>query len=182
MSTGMGARLKRARGVGNPTAVPHPYKRRSFLKEWGWSRPASVLVCLLCELPCPGWVRRSRRRGQGSGGARPRCGRRALTTAPFGACCSGQEDRKGLSGFLLGLARVVFGVFSAGFPVAGRRWGCQSFLRRVCGMKRFAGMVGRDQSAGATSPVSGVMTCTIRSRPSLAAHAARGGWCRARMW
>jgi hypothetical protein len=55
-----------------------------------------------CELPCPGWARRSRRRGQGLGGARPRSGRRALTAAPFGACCSGQGGRNCLSCFRLG--------------------------------------------------------------------------------
>src|SRR6516225_7813993 len=37
--------------------------------------------------------------GQGSGGARPRSGRRALTATPFGACCSGQGDRNCLCCF-----------------------------------------------------------------------------------
>jgi len=46
-----------------------------------------------------------RRRGQGSGGARPRSGRRALTPSPFGACCAVVE---GLVVGLLGSAlRVV---------------------------------------------------------------------------
>jgi len=34
------------------------------------------------------------RRGQGSGGARPRSGRRALTPSPFGARCSGVDGSK----------------------------------------------------------------------------------------
>ena len=76
--------------------------RRSFLKERGRSRPTSVLFGSFCELPCPGWARRSRRRGQGSGEARPRSGRRALTAASFGACCSGRGGRNCLSCFRLG--------------------------------------------------------------------------------
>jgi hypothetical protein len=36
-----------------------------------------------------------RRRGPGSGGARPRSGRRALTASPFGASCSGCRGRAG---------------------------------------------------------------------------------------
>src|SRR6516225_10251769 len=59
---------------------------------------------------------------------------------------------------------LVVDVFSAGFPVRGRRWGCRSFLRR--GVRHEAvrrATVGRDQSGGATSPDSGVMTCTIRA-------------------
>ena len=78
---------------------------------------------------------------------------------------------------------MVVGVFSAGFPVLGRLWVAAGHsFAAVCGMKRFAGTVGRDQSEGATSPGSGVMTCTVRNRPGLASHAARGGWCSARMW
>jgi hypothetical protein len=70
-----------------------------------------------------------------------------------------------------------------GFPARGRRWGCRSFLRR--GVRHEAvrrETVGRDQSEGATSPGSGVMTCTIRADREPGAHAARGEPCRARMW
>ena len=49
---------------------------------------------------------------------------------PFGACCSGQEGQNWLSCFRLGVTMLVVDVFSAGFPVRGRRWGCRSFLRR----------------------------------------------------
>ena len=53
----------------------------------------------------------------------------------------------------------------------------------VCGMKRFAGgTVGRDQSEGATSPDSGVMTWAIRADREPCAHAARGARRRARTW
>jgi len=78
------------------------------------------VVCSSCEHPCPGWARRSRRRGQGSGGARPRRGRRALTATPFGACCSGQGDRQGLCCF-----RVCSGggALSSSGPVSRRRAG-----------------------------------------------------------
>ena len=76
--------------------------RRSFLKERGSQDQPLCGFGLFCELSCPGWARRSRRRGQGSGGARPRSGRRALTAAPLGACCSGQGGRNCLSCFRLG--------------------------------------------------------------------------------
>jgi hypothetical protein len=60
--------------------------------------------------------------------------------------------------------RWVVAVFRAGFPAQGRRKGLPVIPSpRAGGMKRFAGTVGRDQSEGATSPVSGVMTCTIRA-------------------
>jgi hypothetical protein len=74
-------------------------------------------------------------------------------------------------------------VFRAGFPAQGRRIGLPVIPSpRVGGKKRFAGTVDRDQSEGATSPVSGVMTCTIRADRELCAHAARGERCRARTW
>src|SRR6516225_567217 len=78
---------------------------------------------------------------------------------------------------------LVVDVFSAGFPVRGRRWGCRSFLRR--GVRHEAvrrGTVGRDQSEGATSPDPGVMTCTIRADREPCAHATWGERCRARTW
>ena len=52
-----------------------------------------------------------------------------------------------------------------------RRWGCRSFLRR--GVRHEAvrrETVGRDQSEGATSPGSGVMTCAIRADREVCAH------------
>jgi hypothetical protein len=81
-----------------------------------------------CGFPGAGWARRSRRRGHGSGIARP-CGR-ALTAAPFGACCSGQEGRN-LVGLLSAWEQMRS--LASSVPVsrcgAGDR-GCRSFLRR----------------------------------------------------
>jgi hypothetical protein len=65
-------------------------------------------------------------------------GRRALTATPFGARCSGQENRKGLCCFRLAEQGVGV-VFRAGFPA----WASEGLLglsfAAVCGMKRFAG-------------------------------------------
>ena len=69
-----------------------------------------------------------------------------------------------------------------GFPGWGRREAAGHSFAAMCGMKRFAGTVGRGQSEGAASPVSGVMTCTTRADRELCAHAARGERCRARTW
>jgi hypothetical protein len=51
----------------NPSIAHRPL-HRSFLKERGRSRPRLRLLLLVLELPSPGWARRSRRWGQGSGG------------------------------------------------------------------------------------------------------------------
>jgi hypothetical protein len=91
----------------------------------------------------------------------------ALTAAPFGACCSGQEGRKALWCFRCG-CRGGRWRLQCRFPGAGQGDGAAGHsFAAVCGMKRFAGTAGRDQSEGATSPGSGVMTCTIRGRPSV---------------
>src|ERR1700704_1883762 len=94
----------------------------------------------------------------------------------------GREIEKACAAF--GFVRL--GSLSSSGPdsrAQGRRIGLPVIPSpRAGGMKRFAGTVGRDQSEGATSPVSGVMTCTIRADRELCAHAARGERCRARTW
>ena len=139
-----------------------------------------------------------RRRSPGSGGARPRSGRRALTASPFGASCSGCRGRAGglLLEVVLGLVDVAR--ISAGVSGRSRRLAARSSLRRD---GRGAGRRGRHdgvrqsgrsgQSAGSTSPPRvtevGVMTCTTRDRPEpwgeagLIPPPVRGG-CRARTW
>jgi len=69
----------RPRSPGRPA---NRHDRRSFLKGRGRSRP---LVALFWFFSVVVWARRSRRRGQGSGVARPRSGRRALTPTLVGA-------------------------------------------------------------------------------------------------
>jgi hypothetical protein len=141
------------------------------------------LFLFVLELPGPGWARRSRRRGQGLGGARPRRGRRALTATPVGACCSGQGDRKGLCGF-----RVLFGwwvvvVFRAGFPGAGQAERAAGHSFATCWWHEAVRRDGRSGSIrGATSPDWGVMTWAIRADREPCAHAAGGERCRARTW
>jgi hypothetical protein len=128
-------------------------------------------------------ARRSERRGQGSGGARPRSGCWDLNADAFGARCSDKERSKRV--WLLSFLDVVaVSVFIAGLPAWGRRkGGCRVIPSpRVRGMKRFAGMVGRGQSEGAASPCSGVMSWTTRADRGKCAHVARGERCRARTW
>ena len=140
--------------------------RRSFLKERGRSRPRLGLVLLVLGLPGPGWARRSKRRSQGSGVARPRSGRGALTAAPFGASCSRAGRSKGaLCCFRVSGTKWSSASSAAGCPGAGQADGAAGHsFAAVCGMKRVRReTVGRDQSKGATSPDSGVMTCAIRA-------------------
>lgn len=79
-------------------SAPGCHSGRSSLKEWGVSRGAgdlfrSFLACF--------WVRRVEVSGSRlAAKPRPRSGRRALTSAPGGAGCSGQEGR-GCSGLLV---------------------------------------------------------------------------------
>src|SRR5262249_14693212 len=71
--------------------------RSSFLKERGRSSPRLGLPLLVLELPGPGWARRSGRRSRGSGGARPRSGRRGLDGgAVRRIVVKGREIEKGL--------------------------------------------------------------------------------------
>ena len=100
-----------------------------------------------------------RRRGPGSGGARPRSGRRALTPSPFGACCSGCRGRAGglLLEWFVGLVDVAR--ISAGVSGGSRRLAARSSLRRA---QRWWSLAGRHdgvrqsgrsgQSEGSTSP------------------------------
>jgi hypothetical protein len=105
------------------TAGPHERAsgrrfRRSSLKERGRVKPLAT-----ADLGCvrPRRTRRSRRRGQGSGGARPRSGRRALRSAPGSTNNVGGGDSSGAGpqkSRWVGCALV-----RAGFPAGGRpRW------------------------------------------------------------
>jgi hypothetical protein len=84
-------------------------------------------------------------RGQGSGGARPRRGRRALTATPFGACCSGRGDRKGLCCFRVCSVGVVV-VFRAGFPGAGQANRAAGHSFATCGWHEAVRRDGRSGS------------------------------------
>ena len=66
-------------------------------------------------------------------------GRRALTATPFGARCSGQEDRKGSCCFRLAEQGDRCRL-QGRFPGVGQARGCWVIPSpRVCGLKRFAG-------------------------------------------
>ena len=111
--------------------------RRSSLKDRG-----RVKALVTSDLGClrPRRTRRDRRRGQGSGGARPRSGRRALRLAPGSTNDVGGGDSSG--------ARVLrshngLAVRSSrpGVPAGGQaRVGCRSSLRR--GRKQHDGVRG----------------------------------------
>jgi hypothetical protein len=156
--------------------------RRSFLKERGRSRPTAVWFWFVLRASLS-WL------GASKWASGSRLGRSPTASRPQvldGDAVRRMLFRAGRSKRLVLLsAWVARWSLASSVPVSRCGAGCgaagHSFAA-VCGMKRCAGTVGRDQSEGATSPGSGVMTCTIRSRPSLAAHAARGGRCRARMW
>jgi len=127
--------------------------------------------------PC--WTRRGRARGQGSGIARPRSGRRALTPSPVGASCavvgSALPPVEVLVGCVDG-SRIMAGVRSWGasrsaarsslrgamngqVPSAGRMMGCADAWDRRS--------VGVNQNARPRRVISaGVMTCTA-SRPTV---------------
>ena len=109
-----------------------------------------------------------RRRGQGSGGARPRSGRRALRPSPFGACCVGC---RGSGWVLLGVRGLV--------DVARIRAGCVPVGSRPGGLlgHPFAALVPVSRSAG-----GGMMGCaasgrsgSIRTRDLAADVLVRGG-------
>jgi hypothetical protein len=115
--------------VSASTAItyPHPQRpRRSSLKERG-----RVKALVTSDLGClrPRRTRRSRRRGQGSGGARPRSGRRALRSAPGSTNNVGGGDSSGAGpqkSECVGGALV-----KAGGPGWGQaQVGCRSSLRR----------------------------------------------------
>jgi len=99
---------------------------RSSLKERGRVKPLAT-----ADLGClrPRRTRRSRRRGQGSGGARPRSGRRALRSAPGSTNNVGGGDSSGAGpqkSECVGGALV-----KAGGPGWGQaQVGCRSSLRR----------------------------------------------------
>jgi hypothetical protein len=80
-----------------------------------------VSVPVLCPSSPSGDRAELRRRGQGSGVARPRSGRRALRPAPFGACC-GRRRRRGVWGSCCKSGvRVDGALIKAGVPVGGSR-------------------------------------------------------------
>ncbi len=170
-----------------PNRYPHrPTRlRRSSLKERG-----RVKTLVTTDLGClrPRRTRRHGRRGQGSGGARPRSGRRALRSAPGSTNNMGGGDSSG-GRFLTGekCFRAVrssgpgvpaWGAGPGGLPVIpSPRQGRHDGVRGASGR--------RGQSDGATTPGLGVMTCTTRADQGKAeggVHAA-SGWCsRARTW
>ena len=119
---------------GTPPWVCGERFRRSLLKERGRSRPTDVLCWFVLRLAG---------RVEVGVGVKARAepdrvsGRRALTATPFGACCSGLGDRKGLCCF-----RVCSGGGSLShqgrFPGRrGRRKGCS-----VIPSPRAGGMMG----------------------------------------
>ena len=104
----------------------------------------------------PRRTRRSRRRGQGSGGARPRSGRRALRSASGSTNTVGGGDSLG-SGTRFLRSRNGLAVRSSWpeIPVGGQaRVGCRSSLRRGRGRHRWGSRCTgrRGQSHGATTP------------------------------
>jgi len=105
---------------------PDQHHRRSSLKERG-----RVKALVTSDLGCfrPRRTRRNGRRGQGSGGARPRSGRRALRLAPGSTNNVGGEDS---SGAVPQKSEWVGGALvKAGVPAGGQaRVGCRSSLRR----------------------------------------------------
>ena len=115
---------------------PDRYSCRSSLKERG-----RVKALVTSDLGCfrPRRTRRNGRRGQGSGGARPRSGRRALRLAPGSTNNVGGEDS---SGAVPQKSEWVGGALvKAGVPAGGQaRVGCRSSLRR--GMGRHDGVRG----------------------------------------
>jgi hypothetical protein len=161
---------------------------RSSLKERGRSRGA----CDRCSASPLGLGRaEGRRRGQGSGVARPRSGRRALTSAPFGARCGWRRR--------VSAVRSVAG--SGGRRCARhgrcpRRW--QSWwgaavipsLRQAWRHDGVRGAGPAGSIRGTTTPRVGVLTWATRADrfgARLAAHAAvlAGDfvcWSRARTW
>src|ERR1700739_4891803 len=138
---------------------------------------------LVCELPDPGRRVEIGVGGQGSGGARPR-------KRPQGLDGDGVRRtlfRTGKSKRLVLLSacgtRGVGVVFRAGFPAWGRRGLRGHSFAAMCGMKRVRrGTVGRGQSEGTATPVTGFMSCTTRADREPCAHAACGERCRARTW
>ena len=104
--------------------------RRSSLKEWGRSR---VLGGSFLASSCSCGRAEVRRWGQGSGGARPRSGRRALRPAPSGACCGRAEKGS------WGCSWSRSGSMASRSSGPGSRWvgspvgGCLSSLRRAGG-------------------------------------------------
>jgi hypothetical protein len=161
------------------------HRRRSSLKERG---RVKTLVTSFWGCLRPQRTRRHGRRGQGSGGARPRSGRRALRSAPGSTNNMGGGDSSG-GRFLTGekCFRAVrssgpgvpaWGAGPGGLPVIpSPRQGRHDGVRGASGR--------RGQSDGATTPGLGVMTCTTRADQGKAeggVHAA-AGWCsRARTW
>ena len=122
-------------GVRVPDGAPN---RRSSLKERDRSRvvagPSSWPSTRPVGAP-------TRRRGQGSGGARPRSGRGALTPSPFGACCAVVE------GLVVGLFRGCVACGGRGshqgrcVPVGAGVVAARSSLRRVIGRQVIAGLM-----------------------------------------
>ncbi len=116
-----------------------------------------------CRLSAGLCARRGRRRGQSSGEARPRRGRRALRPAPFGACC-GQRTRTWGSRLLAVGALGFVALVRTGVPVGGSAaGGCSSSLRRAGrrhdGVRR-PSVVGVNQRGRPRR--MGVMTCATR--------------------
>ena len=154
------------------------HNRRSSLKERGRSRGVGPFFSASSS-----WFGRAglRRRGQGSGVARPRSGRRALMPAPFGA-------RSGLRRRDPGVVLLVgsVGVWTSrsswpGVPGGGRP-GVWAAVIPSPRQERHDGvrsvLAGRDQSEGRPRhPRVGVLTCTIRADrfAATAAHAAVAG-------
>ena len=167
------------------------YSWRSSPKERGRSRvsagpyswPSTSLL-----------ARRCRRRGQGSGGARPRSGRRALTTTPFGASCvvvEGRAEPPPRGAFeVVDVARISDGAW----PWGAGRFGCSVIPSPRCrpsrswpgGMMGCASPVGRGQSVCVDRAVDGGhdLRDLATDRESVgAAHADSGdGCCSARTW
>jgi len=169
---------------------------RSSLKERGRSR---VVVGVFLPLDRRSVGAPMRRRGQGSGGARPRSGRRALTPTPFGARCSGLSRSGvcrspcfvgGASWTWLASVPVLAGgsrpVWLLGHPFAA--W--SAFGSWPGGMMGCASPVGRGQSAWLDLAVPSERDgghdlhdlATDRGTVGAAHADSRHGWCSARTW
>jgi hypothetical protein len=161
----------------------HVHHRRSSLKERGRVKAlvTSDLGCLRSRR-----TRRDRRRGQGSGGARPRSGRRALRSAPGSTNNMGGGDRcgvgvfphceNGFDGALVRAGGPAGWAGPGGLPVIpSPRQGRHDGVRGASGR--------RGQSERSDHAAKGVMTCTTRTDQGKAGggvHATPGRCSRAR--
>ena len=157
---------------------------RSSLKERGRSRGTAGLS--LAFSVGAGYAE-VRRRGQGSGVARPRSGRRALTPAPFGAAWATEKGGCGPLFVSKGVGALLSSMPVSRQIAAVERAARHPFAAQVGGMMGFAVPAGRwGQSEGATTPRVGGHDLHDPHRPAVrvtACHAATGRVpCSARTW